>query len=71
METVQLYRLTRREEQIISELAQGLYYKEIACKTYISTETVKQHLKNIYKKMGVRNRMEATHKYLYTLRNIA
>jgi DNA-binding CsgD family transcriptional regulator len=57
--------LTRREKEIISELAQGLYYKEIAGKTFISTETVKQHLKNIYRKMGVRNRMEASMKYRY------
>ncbi|RYG42525.1 MAG: LuxR family transcriptional regulator [Chitinophagaceae bacterium] len=55
--------LTRREAEIIHELSRGLYYKEIAGKIFISTETVKKHVRSIYKKMGVRNRVEATLKY--------
>ncbi len=55
--------LTRRETEVINELSKGLYYKEIAGKIFISQETVKKHVKNIYRKMGVRNRVEATMKY--------
>ncbi len=66
MKSIKNVILTRREEEIIAELAQGLYYKEIARKTSISTETVKKHCQNIYRKLGVRNRMEATSKYKYT-----
>jgi DNA-binding NarL/FixJ family response regulator len=56
--------LTRRETEVINELSKGLYYKEIAGKIFISQETVKKHVKNIYRKMGVRNRVEATMKYV-------
>lgn len=55
--------LTRRETEVIRELSQGLYYKEIAGKIFISPETVKKHVRSIYRKMGVRNRVEATLKY--------
>ncbi|MEO8770443.1 MAG: helix-turn-helix transcriptional regulator [Ferruginibacter sp.] len=63
--------LTEREKQVINELSKGLGYKEIAGKIFISTETVKQHLKNIYRKMGVRNRMEASLKYMFEMKKIA
>jgi len=56
--------LTRREKEVISELSKGLYYKEIAVKIFISKETVKKHVKSIYRKLGVRNRVEATMKYV-------
>ncbi len=55
--------LTRRETEVITELSKGLYYKEIAGKIFISPETVKKHVKSIYRKMGVRNRVEATIKF--------
>jgi DNA-binding CsgD family transcriptional regulator len=71
MEQNQTFTLTRREREIIHELAQGLYYKEIASKAFISPETVKQHLKNIYRKMGVRNRMEATQLFNISMRQTA
>jgi DNA-binding CsgD family transcriptional regulator len=63
--------LTRREKQVIEELSKGLAYKEIAVNIFISRETVKQHLKNIYRKMGVRNRTEATLKYVYEMKKTA
>ena len=71
MEHNQTFTLTRRDREIIHELAQGLYYKEIASKAFISPETVKQHLKNIYRKMGVRNRMEATQLFNISMRQTA
>jgi two-component system nitrate/nitrite response regulator NarP len=63
MEQEQRHMLTRREKEVIAELSKGLYYKEIAGKIFISQETVKKHIRNIYRKMGVRNRVEATIKY--------
>ena len=67
MELEQMKVLTRREKEVIAELSKGLYYKEIACKIFISQETVKKHVKSIYRKMGVRNRVEATMKYVNQL----
>ena len=63
MKTVAKGELTRREKEVITELSRGLYYKEIASKIFISQETVKKHVRSIYRKMGVRNRMEAALKY--------
>lgn len=60
--------LTRREIEIMSQVSSGLYDKEIAEKNFISPQTVKQHVKNIYRKMGVRNRVEATLKFLFEIR---
>jgi len=64
MKTANMNELTRREKEVITELSKGLYYKEIAGKIFISQETVKKHVKSIYRKMGVRNRVEATMKYV-------
>jgi NarL family two-component system response regulator LiaR len=56
--------LTKREEEILELLTAGKLNKEIADKLHISIDTVKKHLKNIYKKLDVRNRTEAvTHRH--------
>lgn len=52
------YGLTGREEQVVNELVKGMTYKEIACVLNISSTTVNDHLKNVYKKMGVRTKSE-------------
>ena len=56
--------LTKREEEILSYLVKGLLYKEIAGLLFISVETVRTHLRNIYEKLQVRTRSEAILKYL-------
>jgi DNA-binding NarL/FixJ family response regulator len=57
--------LTKREEEILSYLVKGFFYKEIAGLLFISTETVRTHIRNIYEKLQVRTRSEAILKYLH------
>ncbi|AWI26257.1 response regulator transcription factor [Flavobacterium pallidum] len=58
----ELQKLSEREKQILSELSQGLRYKEIADKLFLSTETVRTHIRNIYEKLQVNSRTEALNK---------
>lgn len=51
--------LSRREHEIMAYLARGYRYKEIADALFISVETVRTHLRNIYEKLHVRSRAEA------------
>jgi DNA-binding NarL/FixJ family response regulator len=55
--------LSQREKEVLALVAQGLMYKEIAIRLEISTETVKKHLKNIYHKLHVQNKVEALNKF--------
>jgi len=54
--------LTITEKKIIELLSQGLIYKEIAKQHFVSIETVKKHIRNIYKKLQVNNKIEAINK---------
>lgn len=56
--------LTAREKEILSYLAKGFLYKEIAEALFISVDTVRTHLHRIYEKLQVRSRSEAILKYL-------
>ena len=56
--------LTPREREILSLLAEGGLYKEIAKKLGISTSTVRVHLHSIYSKLHVQTRTQAVLKYL-------
>ena len=55
--------LSPRENEVLTLLAQGLLYKEIADRTGITTGTVKQHIHRIYSKLHVQNRTEAVNRY--------
>jgi len=51
--------LTPREKELLPLLAEGLTYREIAMQLGVTSETVKKHLKNIYRKLQVGNKIEA------------
>ena len=55
--------LSQREKEVLELVSQGLLYKEIAIRLTISPETVKKHLKNIYQKLHVQNKVEALNKF--------
>lgn len=56
--------LTDKEKEIVLALADGLSYKMIADKQNISIETVRSHIKNIYKKLHVHSKAEVIKKSL-------
>jgi len=51
--------LTARENEVLLLLAKGMNRDAIAAKLFISPETVKMHVKNIYKKLKAKNKVEA------------
>jgi len=55
--------LSKREKEILEMIAKGLLYKEIADALFISTETVRKHVRHIYDKLHVDNRVEAVNKF--------
>lgn len=52
------YGISDREAEIIDLLIEGLSNQQIAKQLYISPNTVKTHIKNIYAKVGVNNRLQ-------------
>jgi len=54
-----IYQLTPREKEILVALSEGISYKAMAAQFFISLDTVRSHIKNIYQKMQVHNQLEA------------
>jgi len=54
--------LTERECEILKCITDGKSNKEISDSLFVSVETVKSHVKNLYKKLNVKNRVEAAMK---------
>jgi LuxR family maltose regulon positive regulatory protein len=51
--------LSCREKEMLKSLFNGISNREIAGRLFVSENTVKFHLKNIYSKLGVGNRLQA------------
>ncbi len=56
--------LTKREHELLDLVSRSLTNEEIAERLFISTETVKTHVRNIFEKLGSRNRVDATLLYI-------
>lgn len=56
--------LTAKEQQVIGAMVDGLSYKMIADRLGITLETVRQHIKNIYRKLHVNSKSEVIIKSL-------
>ena len=58
-EKIEIPVLTLREKEILQAITEGMGNKQISESFNISTETVKSHVKRIYRKLKVKNRVEA------------
>jgi len=56
--------LTGKEKEIVAGLVDGLSYKKIAEQNFIALETVRSHIKNIYKKLHVHCKVDVIKKSL-------
>jgi ATP/maltotriose-dependent transcriptional regulator MalT len=59
-----LEKLSTREHEVLDLIVQGFSNKEISGRLYISNETLRWHLRHIYKKLHVHSRTEAALKFL-------
>lgn len=60
---IETYHLTKRETEILSLLMDGLSYKEIAAKCFISIDTLNSHIRKVYTKLNVHSRSEIAAKF--------
>jgi DNA-binding NarL/FixJ family response regulator len=56
------FNLTEREKEILSHLVKGMSYQLIGKKCFISVDTVRTHIRNIYEKLHVHSKAEAVAK---------
>ena len=56
--------LTDREAEVLALIADGAANKDVARELHISVNTVEWHVRNIFNKLGVANRVEATAAHL-------
>jgi DNA-binding NarL/FixJ family response regulator len=54
--------LSEREKEVLNHLAEGNNYQEIANSLFISVDTVRHHIRNVYKKLHVHSQSEAVAK---------
>ncbi len=57
---------TPREKQVLNLMAEGKLVKEIAMALGVTVHAIKKHIKNIYLKMHVQNKVEAVMKWKFT-----
>ena len=64
--------LTEREREILNEVAAGRSNKQIAWRLSLSERTIKSHLTHVYRKLGVKGRVEAAeHRLASKVRSLA
>ena len=51
--------ISKREEEVLQLIAEGLSTTEVAAKLFISIKTVKNHLASVYQKLDSRDRTQA------------
>jgi len=56
------FELSKREKEVLEHISQGLSNTEIAEKMFVSNNTIKTHISNIYAKLDVKNRVQAIKK---------
>ena len=56
--------ITERQLEILQKLVDGLSYSEIATQLFVSVETVRSHVKKMYRTLEVNNKAEAIALYL-------
>lgn len=56
------YGLSNREKEVLNKLSEGDNYQQIADSLFISVDTVRHHIRNIYKKLHVHSQSEAVAK---------
>jgi len=61
-QTAESFHLSTRELDVLVGLTDGKSYKMIAAERFLSTETVRSHVKNIYEKLHVHSKAEAVAK---------
>lgn len=61
-EKLETYNLSKREQEVFVFISKGLTNSEIADKLFLSNNTVKTHIRNIYAKLDVKNRIQALKK---------
>ena len=61
-DNIKTYDLSRRESEVLEFITSGFSNDEIADKMFVSKNTIKTHIKNIYSKLDVKNRIQAMKK---------
>ena len=56
--------ISKREMEVMALISESMTNEEIAEKLFLSSKTVKTHIRNIYEKTGIRNRVEAVLLYI-------
>jgi DNA-binding NarL/FixJ family response regulator len=59
---VEEFGLTPREMEVLNNLGRGMSYDQIASEMYVSSGTVRKHVENLYRKLGVNNKIDAIQK---------
>ena len=59
LSSVKLDLLSPREMEVLALISESMTNEEIADKLFLSSKTVKTHLRNIFQKAGIKNRVEA------------